>query len=141
MAVHKHTRRTFLRAIPGFTALAASTATGAGVAMATFPALASAPAVATQKQIVARMNDISAELSMLLGDLDGGRWELRVLPPHLGAPNYLVQPNKVPPRARLEQGMTIVAGALHELHPGSWRKCYDEEGRFVLITNDAVPRS
>lgn len=102
----------------------------AGLASLSVPAgaaVASArmPAPQTQREIADRVHDLAAELSVLLGDLDGGNWECLVRPSSNGAPMYDVRCADLPALVRLEEGLATARRALCDLRPGAYQQSYN----------------
>lgn len=92
-------------------------------------------APSSQRQIADRVNALATELSLLLGDLDGGNWCLDVRPHFHGQPLVGVEPVKLPPRVALEQAMARATAALNRMQPGAWRAAHNVEMGFAVISN------
>ncbi|MBN9018460.1 MAG: hypothetical protein J0H11_13660 [Rhizobiales bacterium] len=74
--------------------------------LAGLPAAAGVPG-GSQKDIAREVFALAARMSDLLGNLDGGRWQVRVSPPFQGAWNYSIEPIRRPDGRRTLSGVGL----------------------------------
>lgn len=111
-----------------------------------FGGIASAPALAlpalasqepaSQKEIAQRVRELAGQMSELLTELDGGGWQVEVLPALSGIWRYELERTDLDANVRLHRSLTTAAGALNELQPGAWRVGCNVSMGFAVIAND-----